>query len=146
MKSQDILIRQFKPEEYDKVISLWNSANLPVRPKGRDKRENINKQISNGTSIILVAELNKKMVGAVLGTHDGRKGWINRLVVDTEFRRKNIATELVSEVEKWFKESGIEVFSCVIEGDNTVSVQLFNKLGYSEWDVRYFSKRKSTES
>lgn len=146
MKSQDILIRQFKPEEYDKVISLWNSANLPVRPKGRDKRENINKQISNGTSIILVAELNKKMVGAVLGTHDGRKGWINRLVVDTEFRRKNIATELVSEVEKWFKESGIEVFSCVIEGANTVSVQLFNKLGYSEWDVRYFSKRKSTES
>jgi ribosomal protein S18 acetylase RimI-like enzyme len=92
------------------------------------------------------AELNGRIVGTVLGTHDGRKGWINRLAVDTEFRRKNIAKKLVSEAEKWFEESGLEVFACVIEGDNTPSMELFKKLGYEEWDVRYFSKRKSQES
>lgn len=146
MNSLDILIRQFNSEDYDKIMDLWHSTNLPVRPEGRDKRENIGRQISNGTSIILVAELNRKIVGAVLGTHDGRKGWINRLAVDTEFRRKNIAQKLVSETEKWFEKNGIEVFTCVIEGDNIASVQLFQKLGYTEWDVRYFSKRKSSES
>ena len=146
MNSSDIIIRQFNPKDYDKIMNLWHSTNLPVRPKGRDRRENIDKQISNGTSIILVAELNGKIVGAILGTHDGRKGWINRLAVDTEFRRKNIAKKLLSEVEKWFGENGIEVFTCVIERDNTASVKLFQKLGYEEWDVRYFSKRKSSES
>ena len=60
--------------------------------------------------------------------------------------RKNIATKLVSEAEKWFEENGIEVFTCVIERDNAASVELFKKLGYEEWDVRYFSKRKSSES
>ena len=146
MGFQDIFIRRFNQTDYDKIMDLWRSTDLPVRPKGRDKRENINKQISNGTSMVLVAEINGKIVGAVLGTHDGRKGWINRLAVATEFRRKNIAKKLVFEIEKWFEENGIEVFTCVIERNNTVSIQLFQKLGYTEWDVRYFSKRKSSES
>jgi ribosomal protein S18 acetylase RimI-like enzyme len=63
----------------------------------------------------LVAESNGKIVGTVLGTHDGRKGWINRQAVDHVFRRKNIAKKLVSEAEKWFEESGLEIFACVIE-------------------------------
>ena len=39
------------------------------------------------------------IIRAVLETHDGRKGWINRLTVDTEFRRQNIARRLVRELE-----------------------------------------------
>ncbi len=96
--------------------------------------------------MILVAEFNGKIIGVVLGTHDGRKGWMNRLAVDTEFRRKNIAKKLVSEAEKWFEENGLEVFTCIIERKNTASVKLFQKLGYEEWDVRYVSNRKSCES
>ena len=146
MNSQGVLIRQFRPEDYDSIIGLWSSVNLPVRPKGRDSYEKIAAQIRSGNAVLLVAELNGKIVGTMLGTHDGRKGWINRLAVDAEFRRKNIAKKLVAEVEKWFEESGLEVFTCVIEGDNTPSMELFKKLGYEEWDVRYFPKRKSRES
>ena len=146
MNSQDLFIRQFKPEDYDRIISLWNTANLPFRPKGRDSYEKISRQVRNGITVFLVAELDGKIVGTVLGTHDGRKGWINRLVVDTQFRRKNIAKQLVSEAEKWFEENGLDVFACVIEGENTASMEAFKKLGYKEWDVRYFSKRKSSES
>ena len=146
MNSQGVYIRQFKNKDYNKIISLWSSANLPVRPNGRDSYKKLSAQVRNGNVILLVAELNGKIVGTVLGTHDGRKGWINRLAVDTEFRRKNIARDLVSEAEKWFETSRLEVFACVIEGNNTTSMELFKKLGYEEWDVRYFSKRKSSES
>lgn len=68
------------------------------------------------------------------------------VAVAPEFRRKNTAKKLVSEAEKWFEENGLEVFTCVIERDNTASVELFQKLRYEEWDVRYFSKRKSWKS
>jgi len=146
MNSQHILIRQLKSEDYDSVISLWNSANLPVRPKGRDSYKKINEQIRSNNTILLVAELNKNIVGTILGTHDGRKGWINRLAVDAEFRRKNIAKRLVSEIERRFEKIGLEVVACLIEGRNTVSVEVFKKLGYEEWDVKYFSKRKSSKS
>lgn len=146
MNSQDIFIRQFKAEDYDRIISLWDSANLPVRPKGRDSYKKVNEQISCRNTILLVAELNNKIIGTILGTHDGRKGWINRLAVDADFHRKNIAKRLVSELESWFEKSGLEVFSCIIDSENTISMELFRKLGYEEWDVRYFSKRKSSES
>jgi N-acetylglutamate synthase len=146
MNSQDILIRQFKPEDYDRIISLWSRANLPIRLKGRDSYKKICEQVRNANTIILVAEINGKIAGTVLGTHDGRKGWVNRLAVDIEFRRKKMARRLVSEVEKWFESNGLDVFACVIEIDNAVSMELFKKLGYQEWDVRYFSKRKSEQS
>jgi N-acetylglutamate synthase len=93
-----------------------------------------------------VAVIEGRVIGTVLGTHDSRKGWVNRLAVDIQHRRKNIANKLISEVEKWFKSNGLDVFACVIESDNTVSMELFSKLGYLEWDVRYYSKRKSDKS
>jgi ribosomal protein S18 acetylase RimI-like enzyme len=146
MKSHDIFIRQFSQKDYDKIIALWRNANLPFRPEGRDSSAKINEQIKNVTTIILVAEFNGKIVGTVLGTHDGRKGWINRLAVDTEFRRKNVAKRLVAELESRFEKIGLEVVACLIEGKNTASMEVFKKLGYEELDVKYFSKRKSWES
>lgn len=146
MKSQDIFIRQFSQKDYDKIIELWRNAGLTFRPEGRDSSAKINEQIKNVTTIILVAEFNGKIVGTVLGTHDGRKGWINRLAVDTEFRRKNVAKRLVVELESRFEKIGLEVVACLIEGENTASIEVFKKLGYEELNVKYFSKRKSWES
>jgi len=146
MKSQDIFIRQFSQKDYGKIIELWRNANLPFRPEGRDSSAKINEQIKNVTTIILVAEFNGKIVGTVLGTHDGRKGWINRLAVDTEFRRENVAKRLVVELESRFEKIGLEVVACLIEGKNAASMEVFKRLGYEELDVKYFSKRKSWKS
>jgi len=146
MKSQDILIRQFSQKDYEKVIHLWRDTNLPLRLEGRDSSEKIEAQIKNGTSIILVAESNGKVVGSVLGTHDGRKGWVNRLAVDTEYRKKNIARSLVTELEHRFEQIGLDVIACLIEGQNTISTEVFKRLGYEEWNVKYLSKRKSWKS
>lgn len=146
MNSEDILIREFKPNDYDGIVRLWNRADLPVRPQGRDSYENICEQVTRANVIFLVAEIEGRIIGTVLGTHDSRKGWVNRLAVDIEYHRKNLATKLITEVEKWFKSNELDVFACVIESNNTVSIDLFSKLGYQEWDVRYFSKRSSNES
>ncbi len=53
---------------------------------------------------------------------------------------------MVTELESRFEKIGLEVIACLIEGRNTVSVEVFKKLGYEEWDVKYFSKRKSSKS
>ncbi len=108
--------------------------------------QKIKEQMANGTTIFLVAETDGRLVGCVLGTHDGRKGWINRLAVATEFRHQNIARKLVSALEEEFEKLGLEVFACVIEGENTASQEIFKKFGYEYYDVRYYSKRKSEKS
>jgi ribosomal protein S18 acetylase RimI-like enzyme len=142
----DIIIRKFKIKDYQEIIALWDRVKLPYRPGGRDSYDSIKKQIANGTTIFLAAEVEGKLAGCVLGTHDGRKGWINRLAVVPEYRRQNIARRLVAELEGEFEKLGLEVYACVIEGDNTVSQEVFKKLGYEYYDVRYYSRRKTPES
>jgi len=141
-----LVIRPFNLEDYERVIVLWHKADLMVRPRGRDSLEKISQQIKNGTTILLVAEINKEIVATVLGTHDGRKGWINRLAVDPGFRRKKIASRLVKELEDKFDQMELEILACLIEKDNQISMKFFKVLGYEEWSGKYFSKRKSLES
>jgi ribosomal protein S18 acetylase RimI-like enzyme len=141
-----LIIRPFDMEDYERVIILWRDAGLTVRPQGRDSAEKIRRQINNGTSILLVGEINKEIAGTVLGTQDGRKGWINRLAVVPGYRRLKIASRLVKELEGRFDQMGLEITACLIETDNKISQEFFKGLGYEEWSGKYFSKRKSLES
>jgi N-acetylglutamate synthase len=146
MKTDKLNIRLFTIEDYDGVIKLWREANIPIRPQGRDSREKIKQQIENGITIFLVAEIEGKIVGVVLGTHDGRKGWINRLAVDVNYRRQHIAVKLVQELEHRFDQIGLDVTACLIEEENSISMEFFKELGFAEWSGKYFSRRKSPES
>jgi ribosomal protein S18 acetylase RimI-like enzyme len=142
----DITIRRFKTKDYPYIIKLWDRAGLSYRPEGRDSLKSIKAQIDNGKTIFLVAEADNAIVGCILGTHDGRKGWINRLAVDPEIRRRHIAYQLIKEMEKEFDKLGLEVIACLIEKNNTISKNIFEKLGYEYYPVDYYSKRKSPKS
>jgi ribosomal protein S18 acetylase RimI-like enzyme len=140
----DIQIREFRIEDYDNLITLWEKAGLEHRPKGRDRREKIEKEHGQNTSAFLIAELNGELIGSVFGSHDGRKGWINRLAVNPDFRKKDIARKLVHEAEKRLDKLGIDIIACLIEGWNKESMKVFEKLGYEKYpDVAYYTKRKN---
>ena len=137
-----ISLRPLTIDDYDALRDLWEEAGLPCRPNGRDTRENIASQMRSNCSIYLVAEEDGRMVGAVLGTHDGRKGWINRLAVAPDQRRRGIAAMLVRAVEERLLERGIEIFACQIEDWNETSMTVFDRLGYTRHDdIIYFTKR-----
>ena len=142
----EIIIREFHLSDYDSVLKLWDEAGLTYRPQGRDSRLRIGKEIKQGHSVFLVAEAEGKIVGTLLGTHDGHKGWLNRLAVAKGFQRHGLARQLVTEVESRFDKLGLDVIACLIEGENTTSMEVFTRLGYKKSDVVYFSKRKSEES
>ncbi len=141
-----IAIRELRPEDYDALIALWNAAGLSYRPHGRDRREHIAREIAGGCSIFLVAEDDGRIVGSVLGTHDGRKGWINRLAVHPDYRRRGLGTRLVRAVEARLDAMGIDIVTCLIEDWNEDSQAFFTALGYIRHDdIHYYSKRKSPE-
>ena len=139
----DINIRPFQPGDYDSVMTLWKESGLPVKPLGRDSREKMLKEVTRDTATFLVAESGGKLIGTVLATHDGRKGWINRLATAPEFRHQGIARQLLEAAETALYQRGLEIVACLIEDYNDVSMQFFNKAGYvKHTDIFYFSKRK----
>lgn len=144
MEERDIIIRNFNIEDYNSLIELWKAAELPYKPQGRDSKEKIESELKKGIAIFLVAESGGKIIGSILGTHDGRKGWINRVAVDPEYQKKGIAKKLIAEVEKKLDELGLDIIACLIEDWNDRSMKVFEKLGYIKHrDVIYFSKRKN---
>ena len=139
--------RDFRMGDYDQVIGLWRICGLPFRPDGRDSRERIAKEIERPTALFLVAECRGDIVGTLFGTTDGRKGWINRLAVRPDHRRKDLAKRLIEEAEARFEALGLEVYSCLIEDHSDSSMELFKEVGYKEDPtVHYYSKRLKDSS
>ncbi|MCP4220609.1 MAG: GNAT family N-acetyltransferase [bacterium] len=95
------------------------------------------------TTTFLVVEKERQLIATVLITHDGRRGWINRLAVAKDFQHKGIARKLLEDAENILNQQGLGLFSCLIEADNPYSMAFFHKAGYIEHtDIVYFTKRK----
>lgn len=140
-------IRRLTIEDYDAVIALWQRAGLTsLRPAGRDSREAFAKQLAGG-QIAIGLEEDDRLIGVVVATHDTRKGWINRLAIDPDFRRRGYAQRLVEAAEAALRESGLTLIAALIEDDNDASLALFKRLGYAvHTDIYYVSKRDSSEA
>jgi ribosomal protein S18 acetylase RimI-like enzyme len=138
-------IEAFRIDDYDRVMELWAAGGLPLKPRGRDSRESIAKQIGLPNVRFLVARDGEggPVVGTVLATHDGRKGWINRLAVDAALRRRGVGARLVRAAEDWLASEGMDILACLIEDGNAVSMSVFEALGYKKHpEIIYFAKRK----
>ena len=137
------LIREFDISDHAQVLELWGEAGLEHRPTGRDSRESIADQLRKGSMIFLVAEMEHRIVGTLLCTYDGRKGWINRIAVHPDLRRQGIATAMLRRVEHSLDQKGIGVFCCLIHDWNKDSIEFFESSQYSlSPDVKYYSKRR----
>ena len=140
--TEELKISEYCDSDYDTLVSIWEKSGLPYKPKGRDSRNSIENEIKRGCGKFLFAVMGDTYIGAVLVTHDGRKGWINRVCVLPEYREQGVARKLVDASEQWLKEQGIGIFACQIEGYNDDSFEAFQKMGYVNFEgIRYLTKR-----
>jgi len=146
-EARRLVIRDMRPDDYEAVRRLWQESGLPFKPEGRDSRERVVVQLGRDTAVFLIAELDGEPVGVVFGTHDGRKGWINRLAVAPAFQRQGIAHTLVREVEARLAARGVEITAALIETPNTASLDFFRAIGYAhDPDIEYVSRRRGPET
>ncbi|MFH1747121.1 MAG: GNAT family N-acetyltransferase [Planctomycetota bacterium] len=135
-------IRSIRPDDYPAIVRLWEAAGLSTRPAGRDAEPAFQKQLPHFPTTYLVAEHEGRIVGVILGTHDQRKGWINRLAVHPQWRRRGVALQLIEACEEAFEELGIGIVAALIERGNDYSVEFFRAAGYvTDVPVHYFVKR-----
>jgi GNAT superfamily N-acetyltransferase len=139
-------IRQLSIDDYDEIIRIWSFAGLPFKPKGRDSKELMEKEMANANVIYYGMYIDEKLVGVCIGNYDGRRGWINRLAIDPDYRGKNLSAELIEKCEQFLYSIGAKVICALIEDINYPSVTTFKKAGYiCEDEIKYFAKRPSKD-
>ena len=134
-------IRPAIARDYERIVEVWVASGLPVKLQGRESREAFVRQLQSLPGLYLVAMDGERIVGVILGSHDHRKGWINRLAVLPEYRRRGIAADLVLACERALQAEGMEITAALIEEDNATSRLLFEKLGYrADVPAAYYRK------
>jgi ribosomal protein S18 acetylase RimI-like enzyme len=138
-------LRYLTSDDYDAIIRLWKQAGLQsVHFRGRDSRDAFAAQLAAGQRVIGLEDAGE-LVGTILVTHDTRKGWINRLAVHPDYRRKGYAGQLIAAAEQELRKMGLQIFAVLVEADNNASQELFAREGYRTNDVVYMSKRDSED-
>jgi ribosomal protein S18 acetylase RimI-like enzyme len=87
-------IRAMTIEDYDAVIELMKRT-PGVTFRDADSREATSRYLERNPGLSFVATVEGEIVGCLMSGHDGRRGYLQHLVVQPAHRRKGIANALV---------------------------------------------------
>lgn len=101
-----LLIRPMSIGDYDAVIGLMQ-ATPGVTVRDADSREMTQRYLERNPGLSFVAPVEGEVVGCLMAGHDGRRGYLQHLVVAPAFRRRGIAAALVGKCVSALAQLGI---------------------------------------
>ncbi len=111
-----VQIRTFSLDDYPAVTDLWREAGGGIQLRKSDTRDGIAHKVQRDPELFLIAEENGRLVGAVMGGYDGRRGFVYHLATHPEFRRRGVASALMAELESRLRGLGcIKVYLLVTQ-------------------------------
>ena len=127
------IIRRCLAEEAEAVLALWRESGATV--SSTDTVADLRRAIADSPAWVLVAEGDGRLVGSVIGSFDGWRANLYRLVVHPEYRRRGIARALVAEVTRRLARQGARRVSALVEKDHPLAMGFWGGIGY-ELDPR----------
>jgi ribosomal protein S18 acetylase RimI-like enzyme len=129
IEGTELEIRAFTNDDRDAVINLWQVV-FPEAPAWNVPAEDIERKLTEQRELFLVAQVDDRLVGTVMGGYDGHRGWVYYLAVHPNKRRRGIGTALMEEVEVRLGEMECPKVNLQVRASNEVVVAFYEKLGY----------------
>ena len=126
-KTDNFLIRECRPEEADALLALWRAAGTSssITDTIADVRHAI-----ESTAFVLVAEIDKCIVGSLIATFDGWRGNMYRIAVHPDYRRRGIGCALVEEGERCLTKQGAKRITALVEEKYPWATAFWSSVGY----------------
>jgi ribosomal protein S18 acetylase RimI-like enzyme len=105
-----------------------------------DTPEEIRKKVDHDPDLFLVAEEQARVVGAVMGGYDGRRGIVYHLAVRPEARRKGWGAALMAELEARLRTRGCLKYYLLVTPENLQAVEFYRRQGWSVMDMTLMGK------
>jgi alkanesulfonate monooxygenase SsuD/methylene tetrahydromethanopterin reductase-like flavin-dependent oxidoreductase (luciferase family)/ribosomal protein S18 acetylase RimI-like enzyme len=131
--ADDLEIRHFRDADGPAVAALWRRV-FRDDTRWRAPEQVIERRRRRQRELFLVATLGTEVVGTTLAGYDGHRGWLYRVAVAPEHRRRGVGRALVREAELRLQQLGCPKINLQIEGENRDAVGFYERLGYAHED------------
>ena len=122
-------IREFLwPDDFEAVTALWHASGL--HNPTIDGLDNLREVRERNPRLFLLAVEEGLVVGSVIGTFDGRRGYIYHVAVHPHSRRKGYATALLREVERRLWAMGVQKVRFMVSKSNESAIAFYRTLGF----------------
>jgi ribosomal protein S18 acetylase RimI-like enzyme len=125
-------IRRATADDAGRVLQLWIDSGASMR--AIDDFEAVRAVLHHPAATLLVATVNDDIIGTLLGTFDGWRGHVYRLVVHPHHRRCGIGRRLVHGMEQILKSAGAKRVIALVEADRAWAMQFWQAVGYPRDD------------
>jgi len=133
-----IAIRPATAADLPALNALWERCGL--HPSRSDTDARLSALIDFSGGLFLAAERDGVVVGSVMASWDGRRGWISRLTVDPSARGTRLGDRLMAEAERRLAAIGCDKVNLLIEPDNAGVERLYRRLGYDRDELIFMEK------
>ena len=124
----NVTIREALPADFDAIIEMWyridRHTELPDQPVYLQQFHDLS------PDLFLVAEVDGRLVGTIIGGWDGWRGHIARLAADPTLRRKGIARKLVEEIESRLRARGARRIYALVDRRSPPAIPFWEAAGY----------------
>lgn len=125
-------IRVMTLDDYDTVIALMQST-PGISLRDADSREATARYLTRNPGLSFVAEVEGLLCGCVMCGHDGRRGYLQHLLVLPEYRRQGIANALVERCLASLEAVGIQKCHLDVLKTNQAAADYWQSQG---WQLR----------
>ena len=138
-RSSNFAIRQFVPNDTNRVIFIWEQCDL-VR-NWNNPNFDIQRKLNFQNELFFVGLLNDEIIATAMFGYDGHRGWLNYFAVLPNFQKRGFGKQLMTFGEMALIEKGCPKLNLQMRNDNTKAINFYLKVGYKEDEVVSFGKR-----
>ncbi len=132
-------IRSIVESDLDEMMALWRDAPLRISPT--DTPTGLRRHIAlSGRFALALCAADGAIIGTVLGSDDGRRGWINHLAVRHDHQHNGYGARLVQALVARLTAAGCEKLNLLVVNNNAHVVPFYESLGFALDDNLFMAR------
>ena len=131
LTGEEITIRRCVPEDAQAILDLW-AQERSEHASTADRLEDIERLIGDSPAVLLAAERNGEIVGALIAAWDGWRGNMYRLAVSKGHRREGIGIALTRAGEEYLRSCGVRRVTALVAFEDEVAGAFWESAGYPQ--------------